>query len=897
MSISSLDPLFKPNVVAVVGASNNPGSLGFSVMENMLAGKFRGAILPVNSKCRSVQGVLCYPSVDNLPLVPDLALLCTPPQTVPALIESLGRSGTRVVVVMTAEWDGEYSQSYKMLAAAKAHGVRLIGPNSTGIQVPGIGLNAGWIPTTPRPGTVAMLSQSGSFTAGVMQWALAEGIGFSHVISAGDALDVDLGDFLDWLAVDHTTRAVVLFIRSLKESRKFLSAARAVARLKPVLAIRAGRRGAFSTVTDGEPRPEIEHDIVFDAALRRAGILRVYGTDELFEAVETLACVRQIRGERVAIVGNGSGPGDIAADIIVYGGGKLAVFNDATRAVLATASSCGSGRSGEPIDLGRDGNPTRYGLAVNALLQDPGVDVLLVMHTPNVSAPGEAVAEAACGAAKGRKSAVLACWLGNGGSGRVREIFSSAGIPCYPTPDKAAHGFLHLARYQRNHDMLMQVPRILPRTGDGRDGVVHELIYGCLEAGRNLLDEAETAQVLRTAGIPVLDTLMVADAGEAAAAACKLGFPVALRLAQPTVARRFTVAGSSINLASAEAVRTSAETMLAIRDGQESGMPARLVVQKMTKQGDTIMLAAGMAVDPFFGPVVWFGTGGVARRLPGDYVVALPPLNSSLASELINRTRFGQLAASIGGEGVRDLLVALSDMVIRIPEISAIELNPILLDGGGAVVLDARMSVERQLAEERRLAIRPYPVELEETLKLADNADVLLRPVRPEDEPAYARMLEHLTKEDMRLRFWGVFHGVPMSVRSQLIHIDYDRDMVFVAVRGSGDAAEILGMVNIMADPRAREGEYGVVIRSDCKGLRLGRVLMDKMIRYGRERGLDAINGLVRADNEPMLRLCRKLGFVVLGRDEEEDDILKLRLTLERVESQGWWKYDGGAES
>lgn len=818
MSLVHLEKLFRPNAVAVIGASLDAQDLGYVVLRGLLGGAFHGPVFPVNPSYRSLNGVWCYESLAALPVVPDLAVLCTPPRTIPSLVEELGKRGTRAAIVLTAdpEGDGRYPETgFKkaLLDAAKPSGLRVLGPGSTGIQVPGIALNASWIATAAKPGRLAMVSQSGSLIAGVMEWAAARGIGFSHVISAGDAADIDIADLLDYLAADAAARAILLYVRSIQESRKFLSAARAAARAKPVIVLKAGRRlGA-----DGAEVTALAPDEVFDAAIRRAGMLRVYDIDELFDAVQTLACVRLQGwqgGESLAILCNGSGPGEIAADRLVAGGGRLAPLSAATEAALA-ALIPGGWRGGDPVDLGRDALPSRFAEAAALLLRDDCVDALLVMHTPTARAAAAATAEAVTRVAREYKRTVLACWLGLGlgdaDKAAIRNLFAEAHIPVYRTPEKAARGFLHLIRYHRNQEMLLQTPALPPAGTRAANRSGHATIVAALQQGCGVLDDAAAGELLAAYGIE-----RAAD--------------------------------------------------------RAGGLP----------------LTAGMVVDPIFGPVIRFGLGGALSQLVGDRALALPPLNLTLARELVSRTRIGrsiltaERAPLVAVEPLLVLLVQLSQMVIDIPEIAALSFDPLLADRERVWAGQARIVVKPVPAAGRRLAICPYPRECEEVVRARNGQEILIRPIRPEDAPAYQLMIERLDPKDMEMRFWAAFKGLPRAQLADLIHIDYDRDMSFVAVvRGAGETPEIVGMINLLLSPKTQKAEYGVVIRSDQKGRGLGRLLMEKIVRYARDRQIGEICGFARRDNEAMLTLCAKLGFAI---QETDDDFVEVHLDVSHPE-------------
>ncbi len=864
MSIKRLDALFRPSSIAVIGASEKPDSLGTYVMRNLLSGEFGGPIMPVNPNYESVLGVLCYESIDHLPKVPSLAIVCTPPWTIPNLLIKLGSMGTGAVILMTSQLgDGKENSSssfhQEILNAAQLTSMRVLGPSSMGLQVPTIGLNASWLHAQAPSGKLALVSQSSSFCAGVVEWAANHGIGFSHVISTGTSADVDIGDLLDYLGLQINTRAVLLYLRDVQQSRKFLSAARALARIKPIIAIRAGR---FSDpVPERLNQPDF-HDNVFDAAIRRAGLLRVNDTDELFDAAETLTYAQNLRGERLAIVCNGAGPGEMAADTLMAGRGKLSQLAAETVDQIHPASS-----RTNPLDIGRDADHRRYTDTLTTLLKAPHVDAILVMHTPTSIASAEIVAREVALVARKTTRNVLACWLGESERPSVREIFADAGIPVYASPDKAARAFLHLVHYRRNQEMLLQTPSTPPPSQAAGREIARSVIDDAVTAEQNYLDEVQSTMVLSAYGIHTAESAIAHDTDEAVTCAQQLGFPVSMRLSSPDIGKRFSVGSIAFDLGSDDAVKTAAESyMRRFRERYPDDELPGLVVQRMIRRNDPLVLMAGIAHHPAFGRVIRFGAGGISRNIHGGPTIALPPLNMSLADELIGRSSVADLVSSAESQGVNRtalcwLLVQLSELSLDLPEIEQLEINPLLMDNQGIIALDARVSIEPWDRQTRHFAIRPYPRELESTLKLRNGQSVAVRPIRPEDEPAYKEMLTRLDVEDLRLRFHGI-SKMPRSLLAQLIHIDYDREMAFVAT--STDAAgrvEILGVVDITPARGTNEAEFGIVVSSDLKGSGLGHGLLKKMVGYSRECGFDTLYGLVIPENDGMLGLAKRLGF------------------------------------
>ena len=888
MTIRNLEFLFRPKSIAVIGASDREGSVGATVIRNALAGGFSGPIYPVNVHDPEVAGQRAYRDVASLPAAPDLAVIATPPATVPRLIEELGARGTRAAAVLTAGLaaasGGEgRSLTEMMLEAARPHLLRILGPNCVGLLVPGLGLNASFAHTSALPGNLAFVSQSGGLTTAVLDWARSRGIGFSHFISLGDAADVDFGDVLDYLASDPSTRAILLYIESVRAARKFMSAARAAARNMPVLAVKAGRAPEGARAAATHTGALAGADEVYDAAIRRAGMLRVDTVLELFDAVETLSRAKPLHGDRLAIMTNGGGPGVMATDALVRGGGKLASLSEASLRRLDTLLPPTWSR-GNPVDIIGDATAERYAATLETLLHEPSADAVLFIHVPTAIVAAPAIARACAPLAKNAR--VLTCWLGGGTLDEARRIFAEDGIPTYATPEQAVAGFLQLVNYRRNQQTLMETPSSVPEAFAPDPERAREVVRTALGQGRKLLSEPEAKRVLAAYGIPVVETRVAASAKEAAEIARALGFPVALKILSPQVTHKSDVGGVALDLKSESEVRTAAEAMAArLAERLPGAELAGFTVQEMVRRPRAHETIVGVASDPAFGPVILFGQGGVAVEIVADRAVALPPLNLALAKELVSRTRVTRLL-----DGYRDrppadraalhlALVQVSQLVVDLPEVVELDINPLLADERGVIALDARMRVAP--AAERgadRLAIRPYPRELEERTNLQGRA-IVLRPIRPEDEPQHARFLDRIDGEDLRLRFFHVVGRFSHAGLARFTQIDYDREMAFIAVaRADGEDEETLAVARAIADPDRTRAEFAILVRSDLKGKGLGALLMRKLIRYCREREIGELVGEVLTTNDGMLGLARHLGFEI-GRGEDSET-LRARLSL-----------------
>ncbi len=877
MSIRNLDAIFRPRSIALIGASTRPGSVGRVIADNLLTGGFAGPIMPVNPRHKSVSGVLAYSDVASLPVIPDLGVICTPPATVPRLVADLGSRGAKGAIVISAGFKELGSAEGRalenaILEAARPHLLRIVGPNCLGVMSTGIKLNASFAHLQPRQGGVAFVTQSGAMATTVLDWATSRGIGFSHVVSLGDMTDVDFGDMLDYLATDPGTTSILLYVEAVTAPRKFRSAARAAARLKPVIAIKAGRHAAAARAAASHTGALAGVDSVYSAAFRRAGMLRVNDLDEVFDAVETLAMRPDFRGDRLAILTNGGGVGVLATDALLDLGGRLAELAPETIARL-DAELPQTWSHGNPVDIIGDAPPERYARALEILLQASEADAVLVLNCPTAIASSVDAARAVSQVVGRSKRQILTSWLGSDAAAASRELFSAACIPTYETPDKAIRGFMHLVRYRRNQDSLMEAPPSIPSGFTSDDTTARKIIASALKSGRVWLDESEVSRILSCYGIPAPRASIVTTPEQAEEAARAMGAPVALKIFSRDIVHKTDVGGVVLNL-DADGVREAAEAMAKTVAAKAPGASIDgFVVQEMIRRPGAEELIVGAASDPQFGPFILFGQGGIAVEVIDDKAIALPPLNLNLAHDLLSRTRvYRQL------KGYRDrppvnlpelalTVVKVSQLVSDLDEITELDINPLLADARGVIALDARIRVgalPETASRGQRLAIRPYPKMLEREETIPSIGPALLRPVRPEDENAFVRFFESLSPEDVRLRFFAPLRELPRTQLVRLTQIDYDREMAFVLETRSGTAtSDILGVVRIAADPDNQRAEFALTVRSDLKGRGLGTLLLGRMLDYARDRGTGEVFGDILAENTLMLALCRQLGFEI----------------------------------
>jgi acetyltransferase len=827
MTIRNLDFLLRPRSLAVIGASEREYSVGTAVMRNLLNGGFAGPILPVHSTRSSVGGVHAYREVGFLPQTPDLAVICTPPDSVPGLVRSLGVQGTRAAAILTDGVDHE-----AVLAVAKPYLMRILGPNSMGLLVPGVGLNASFAPTPATRGPLAFLSQSGALLAAALDWAAPRKIGFTHAVSLGDAADVDAADILDFLGGDAATRAILLYLESVRNGRKFLSAARAAARSKPVVVMKAGRTAAGAEAAMRHTGAHPGDDDAFDAAIARAGMLRVNTVAALFEAAETLGRMRAGARSKLVVLTNAGGPGVIAADAVAAGGGELACA---------------------PIDLGADAVPQRHAEALRSALAESPEHIVLLIHGPSGVVADEAVAEA-CKAEARDSGRVLASWMGEGSARRGASMLREAGLPVYETPEAGVQAYLDMLRYWRNQEALQEAPESIASDFAADEQTVQKVLAEALEAGRERLTDPEGKALLAAYGVPIVPTHVAASADEAAQLAAEIGYPVALKVLSPDLEHRADVGGVLLNLENADELRGAARDIA--RRVQAHRPPARLagfIVQRMIRPRGAVHrrhgareLSLRAAIDPIFGMLI---------RLDG--AVGIVPLNAALALDMLRR-------GTPGSPELATILSRVSQLLARRPEIVELEIDPLLVDEQGAMALEVRARVApTKLKPGEHLAVRPYPRELEQRVELRDLC-VLLRPIRPEDARAYAEFIARTAAPDLQFRFFSRTRRLSPPDLARYTQIDYDREMAFVAAAArDGGAPEILGEGRILVYPDGESAEFALLVRSDMQRRGLGEALLRKLVDYCRARGKSTLIGQMRSDNEAMIALARRGGMEV----------------------------------
>ncbi len=880
MSQRGLEALLRPKSIAVIGASVRPERAGHLMMRNLLAGGFNGPVLPVTPKYKAVCGVLAWPDIASLPFSPDLAIICTHSRHNLALLRALGERGCRACIILSSP----ASQHDVLKQCASEWQIRLLGPNSLGLLAPWQGLNASFSPVPIAKGKLAFVSQSAAVSNTILDWAQQRQLGFSWFIALGDSLDIDADDLLDFLARDGKTSAILLYLEHLSDARRFVSAARSAARNKPILIIKSGRSQQAQRLL----KTQGGSDAAWDAAIQRAGLLRVQDTHELFSAVETLNHMRPLRGERLMIVSNGAAPAALALDALEARNGKLAVPSENLLADLQNLLP-DEITAGNPLDLKDDATIERYLLTVSRLLDSQDLDALMIIHAPSAVAPATLTAqrliELIASHPRGKQITLLTNWCGEFSSLDARRHFSDAGLPTYRTPEGTITAFMHSVEYRRNQKQLRETPA-LPADLINNTTEAHQLIQQALHAGSTTLDTHEVQDILRAYGLNTLPTWIASDSVEAVHIAEQIGYPVALKLRSPDIPHKSDVQGVMLYLRTASEVQQAAEAIIdRVRQAWPQARIDGLLVQSMANRAGAQELRVVMEHDPVFGPMIMLGEGGIEWQADKQAVVALPPLNMTLARYLVIQAiksgiiRGRSALRPLDTTALSNVLVQVSTLVIDCPEVQRLDIHPLLAAGTEFSLLDVTMQLVPFSGDaESRLAIRPYPHMLEESIELKNGQHCLFRPILPEDEPLLQQFIAQVTKEDLYYRYFSEINEFTHDDLANMTQIDYDREMAIVAIRQHNGADEIIGVTRAVSDADNIDAEFSVLVRSDLKGLGLGRRLLEKMISYTRQHGLQQLNGITMPGNRGMITLARKLGFAV---DVQlEDGIVGLSLRL-----------------
>ncbi|WP_447952820.1 bifunctional acetate--CoA ligase family protein/GNAT family N-acetyltransferase [Sphingopyxis chilensis] len=890
MSIRNLQPLLRPRSLALIGASGRPGSLGATVLANVRAAGFAGPIAVVNPHRVGVPGTRWVASVAELSTVPELAIVMTPAAAIPGIIAELGALGTRCAVVLSAGITQDSALKQRMLDAAKPHLLRIVGPNCLGIMAPHAGLDATFARTTARPGRLALISQSGALVTAILDWADARGIGFSGVVSVGDMADVDVGDMVDLFAVDPQTDAILLYLEGLTDAAKFMSAARAAVLNKPVIAIKAGRSPAAAAATLSHSGALAGSYDVYRAAFDRVGIVTVDALSELFDAAEILSCYRGCPRGRLAIVTNGGGAGILAVDALRETRAELATLSAATIAKLDTCLPPGWSHA-DPVDIVGDAAPSRYRDTIGPVLRDDGVDALLVMNCPTAMASAEDFAQAIAEAVKGARTEgvskpVIGCWLGDSNRAAARGILSEAKIPLFATPQEAVRGFGYLLDATRARSRLLDAPT---RRRDIRAdfGKARALLTAVRREKRTLLTEIEAKELLAAYGIAVAPTRFAAAPEVMPDAVDGLAPPYAVKVVSPDISHKSDVGGVALGLPNRKAAAAAACAMeTRIRAQMPGARIEGFAVETMIERPHSHQLIAGIATDPVFGRLLVFGAGGTAVEILADKVLALPPLDDVEAHAMIAATRISKLLAGYRNEpranveAVAAAIDALAAMVVDLPDITELDINPLLADPAGVIALDARVRLGDQPLAIAPLAIRPPPMAWSADLVTRSGFAFHVRPVRSDDEPLLAEFFTRVSPEDLRFRFLNGLGRIDHERLATMVRVDYRRTISFLAFEPDGRT--VIATAMLAADPDRTRAEVALVTRADMKGRGLSWNLFEHVLRYAEAERIGLVEALEFADHDAALRMEREMGFTCHA-DPDDPTLRILRRTFEAV--------------
>ena len=876
-----LQPLLAPRGVALVGATERDGALGRIVWHKLLEAKPRGPLFAVNPKHRQLFGQKAYARLADLPEKVDLAVIATPAHTVARILGEAGSAGIRGAVVLTSGF-GETGANGRRLqeeiaAAARDARVRFIGPNCLGIMRTDAGLNATFARTYARPGRMALVSQSGAICGAILDWAASAEIGFSSVVSLGGAADVDFGEVLDFLVADEQTESILMYVEGIRDARRFMSALRAAARVKPVIALKVGRYASGSKAASSHTGALVGSDAVFDAALRRAGTVRVKTYTQLFAAARGLASHAFPQGERLAIVTNGGGPGVVAADSAAENGVPLAQLSPATLKILDEKLPPQWSR-GNPIDIIGDAPAGRFAAATAAALDDPNVDAALVLYSPVAVTEPEAAARAVAEARRGREKPVLAAWLGDINPNESRRYLEAQGIPNFYTPENAIEAFSLIVAYRRNQELLLQVPSALARAADEAPpdlDAAARIRDRAVAQGRAILSEHEAKALLAAFALPVPRSEVARTRDEAVRLARDIGFPVVLKILSRDITHKSDVGGVRLSLQNEDMVASAFDDMMRhVKALRPQAQVEGAVVQPMLRFAHSREVLVGVASDAVFGPVISFGTGGVAVEAVRDTAIALPPLNAFLTRDLMSRTRVHRLlrgyrdVPAVDLDALAAVLTGVSRMVCLLPWVKEMDLNPVLAHPGGAVIADARVVIDpaqppRALAHYPHMAIHPYPLELEEELVLRDGARLRLRPMRPEDAELERAFVDGLSERSRYQRFMQALPRLSPQMLARFTQLDYDRELALVALHQGRFVA--VGRYAPNAD--GETAEFALVTADGWQGKGIGRALLERLCRAARDAGYRALYGHILTANRDMLNLAERLGFREVSRD------------------------------
>ncbi len=884
MGAEQLERLFKPKSIAVIGASNKVGSAGYRIFRNLISSGYQGVVYPVHPTDESIQGVQAYNSVEKLPKIVDLAIIATPAKAVNSVVEQCGKYGIKGILIISAgfkETGDEGVQREKELWKIKQkYKLRIVGPNCVGFIFPYQNLNATFASSMPYKGNIALISQSGAVCGAILDWAGAAKVGFSGFVSVGSMLDVDFGDLIDYFGTDVNTRSIVLYIESITDAKKFMSAARSFSRAKPIIVIKSGRFSEGAKAAASHTGAMAGEDAIYDAAFRRAGVVRVMDIQDLFNCSSILAKQPRPTGPNIAVVTNAGGPGVLATDSIIERGGKLAVLSETTMDKLNQILPSHWSKA-NPIDIIGDGDEERYEKTIEICLEDKNIDGLLILCVPQVMADPGKLAERVIDLSRKTTKPILTSFIGEESVYHARQILNRNDVPTYTSPDEAVQSYMYLYQYARNLELLYETPEEIDvETSESYKEDAKEIIDRAIENKKTVLSEHESKQFLELYGIPTTKPVIANNEKEAIHHAQKIGYPVVMKVHSPQITHKSDVGGVALDLHCEKDVRDAYQKMM--KDVKKNAPKATIegvTIQKMVSlKGAELIL--GSKKDPVFGSVILFGLGGLYTELFKDRSIGFPPLNQVLVQRIIERTKAYQLLKGYRNippanmKKIQEIMIRFSQLLIDNPKIKEIDINPLIAVDEELVAVDARIIVETSSKKAPHLIITPYPRKYMKTVILKDDTKVLMRPIKPEDEFLWLDMFKSFSEETVRFRFFRIIKETPHEMRTRYCNIDYDREIGIVGEIEENGKKRFLGVTRIIVDPTDPEkAEFAVVVSDKWQRRGLGSEFIDFTIEVAKDKGLKKLYGIVLKDNTPMIALCEEKNFKITSGDPGEYNI------------------------
>lgn len=895
----NLDKIFRPKAVAVIGASDEEGTVGYALMKNFVDLGFEGRVFPVNIRKMEILGFKAYASVEQIPDPVDLAIIATPSRTVPEVLQQCGKAGIKGIIIISAGFkeigpEGKALEE-KITEIRKNYGMRIVGPNCLGLIRPSTRLNATFVNKMPKTGNIAFISQSGALGSAILDWAIHENVGFSNFVSLGSMIDVDFGDLIDYFGTDPKTRSILMYIEGITQAREFMSAARHFARTKPIIVVKAGKFSESAKAAASHTGSLTGEDAVYDEAFRRAGMVRVDEIGDLFNCAEVLGLQPLPQGPNLAVITNAGGPGVMATDALIAHGAKLAKFSSKTMERLNSVLPPYWSRS-NPIDILGDAKADRYRVVVEACLDDENVDGICVIYTPQAVAEPTEIARSIVDLCESRGSSqnktILTSFMGHDAVEEANRVFTQNSIPTYSTPEQAIRTYHYMYQYKRNLEQLYETPEELPVDVTPPRRPLMTIMRNVATENRELMNEAEAKTFLELYNLPVVKTRVARTEDEAALLANQLGYPVVLKILSPQIVHKTDASGVILDIHNEDEVRSAFNRIMqAAKEYDPKAQVMGATIQTMVKKhGYEVII--GAKADPLFGPVILFGMGGVGVELFKDFAIGIPPLNQTLARRMMEKTKVYQLLKGYRNvppaniKLLEEILVRFSQMLVDFPQLKEVDINPLFIDEKEAVTLDARIIIDRQrvfkkLEPHQHLVVTPYPKKYETLWKLRDGRTVLLRPIKPEDEPMWLEMFQNFSEESIRYRFFQIIKDTPHETRVRYCNIDYDREIAIVPELTENGRRKILGVTRVSIEPDGKKGEIAFIVADPWQGLGLGTKMIDYVLEICKDMKLETVYAIMRPDNYRAISLMKEMGFSI---GYQDDGTVEATLNLKQEE-------------